>query len=1563
MAFDVEGARADGYSEEEIAAYLEKNEPSSAPKFDITADKFDVQGALNDGYTEQEIADFVTKKYGTAKPVQTAQTTPPVNPLDIGARNERDRKEFYTREEGKKQQAYMAKVVPAVGQALKASPLKFGEGLLQFMNTINQYSPTAGPSYLAGKITESVTGQKTTPPSQLEEWSLDLRNIAKGMEPQYERGTPEYYAYNATLSLAQNIGPIALGTVTGSQWLALMMMGGAVAGEKKNELMEKGYTEDQASVISGMYGAAEVIGEKISIGKLIKGPMLSRIILGTAYDIPGELLTEVLQAGIDKGILKEEDAFNWDRFIDTAIITGLSGPILGAGSGAISKVQQRAAKKDFSRQINAGLESGELTITDPNAQKPATPGQWFAMPKGIAQETQTVEIPVIQSPITFEQKDTGPVALADGQEVGSYTDGTLTISPDYQGDRVGLARKLLEDAIKTFDNERGAVTPYGIDEPLYHGSNVEIDKLQVGIDGGIHVGTKEQAEMRNSKHVYEVTVRIKKAKRERDTGGDWKTKIEKAKKAGYDGIVYLNRYEGIDREQYLKLLDEGWTGEKLDALSDKEFKKLFPSMRDSYIVFSPDQILEQSSIVSSIRNTLNEKGSIDLTPIVDLGRSVYQQGATTFEKFSQRIQELVGNAWDKVKDFVRQAWDVISNERGSITIDEGGKRGQSFEEFEKVIFGDANVGDTFAEDPLAKHMSKAELKAFREKGMLDARVDDLKESISALKDEIRRARTLANDFFRAGRKIGALDQLERVHQMEAMRKQRQAIIREGTKLKNWLKSAEKKYPKMTTIDPEYRAAIQSALDLNADALENFILTQLQAGDVFMLDEGQIDLLRDADVEKPTIEDLRNRVSIVKQLLYQGRKQRQIEIANERFERRELINGINDEIRTAWGIPELSFTEQLKAEYFVTAQKDMPGKIKALGRMMQNVASVLRKAEYIIENLSGYKENSLLKRATFDKIVEAERVEINLSKESSKMVMDAFSLIKDDYAAGKLDSLMTVQGLTMERKKAIAIALNSGNEGNRRALTEGTNGELTSERIDAIVNFLEPNEKAFVRAIWNVLEWQRPHLQKAYRSMTGENMKLVEGQYYPLMFDKRYATRIAQAQEEQNLFRLYGSIASVGRGFTKSRTGGTMAVDLDFMRILEHIDDVNHFVAYGQAVRDVNRVISNNIVKQAVENAIGEPYNKMLKRWLKSIANPQYESLPGWDRIMGRIRNNSATAILGYSLSTTFLQPLAITQTINRLGVTDTLKGFTEFYRDWGALSQFVSESSPFMSMRTNSFDATLKEIMDGDKDKVWNQGKATEKIKQSFFSLIGLTDKMATMPTWYAAYQKEMAKSQDHQKAVDFADEIVRQSQSSGMPKDLAEVQRGNNTRKAFVMFYSYFSTTYNEMARSVDLVKHKKIGYLGLMRSFFWMMMVPAIFQAIVKNRGFYDEDEPEKEIPLEIAKELVGYGAGTIPVLGSAINSFMSNYEYRPAPAMDVVKQSAILAQTTKKLISGDTSYHGKGVHPALRSGSMLAGYAFGLPSRQAMRIADEAWNAYDEGEVSWKNLYGLVYKEQKK
>jgi len=55
---------------------------------------------------------------------------------------------------------------------------------------------------------------------------------------------------------------------------------------------------------------------------------------------------------------------------------------------------------------------------------------------------------------------------------------------------------------------------------------------------------------------------------------------------GYDGIIYLNRHEGLDDQDRSK-----WNN-KTSAVdykqtSDEEFKELFPSAHDSYILFDP----------------------------------------------------------------------------------------------------------------------------------------------------------------------------------------------------------------------------------------------------------------------------------------------------------------------------------------------------------------------------------------------------------------------------------------------------------------------------------------------------------------------------------------------------------------------------------------------------------------------------------------------------------------------------------------------------------------------------------------------------------------------------------------------------------------------------------------------------------------------------------------------------------------------------------------------------------------------------------------------------------------
>ncbi|EMN3634462.1 hypothetical protein R3Q56_006702 [Pseudomonas aeruginosa] len=131
---------------------------------------------------------------------------------------------------------------------------------------------------------------------------------------------------------------------------------------------------------------------------------------------------------------------------------------------------------------------------------------------------------------------------------------------------------------------------------LAHRTNELFDALDPSktTDGGLHFGTLEQASMRAGKksRLILAYLRAPKLRRSKDRGGNWKSIIDNAKRAGMDGIVYLNRYEGMTTEIIERLQASGDL-QRLDGISDAQFKKLVPEAQDSYIVFSADQVLVQ----------------------------------------------------------------------------------------------------------------------------------------------------------------------------------------------------------------------------------------------------------------------------------------------------------------------------------------------------------------------------------------------------------------------------------------------------------------------------------------------------------------------------------------------------------------------------------------------------------------------------------------------------------------------------------------------------------------------------------------------------------------------------------------------------------------------------------------------------------------------------------------------------------------------------------------------------------------------------------------------------------
>ena len=144
---------------------------------------------------------------------------------------------------------------------------------------------------------------------------------------------------------------------------------------------------------------------------------------------------------------------------------------------------------------------------------------------------------------------------------------------------------------------------------LWHGTSADIDVIdhdRISREG-LHVGTRMQADMRARGVVLEVRVDLGRSRRCRDSGGNWGRRIRAARAAGYDSIVYLNRWEGIPAERIDALAASGDLS-KLDALSDTEFRKLVPEAADSFIILHGNDIRVLSRIDLTSTPTPDEEG-------------------------------------------------------------------------------------------------------------------------------------------------------------------------------------------------------------------------------------------------------------------------------------------------------------------------------------------------------------------------------------------------------------------------------------------------------------------------------------------------------------------------------------------------------------------------------------------------------------------------------------------------------------------------------------------------------------------------------------------------------------------------------------------------------------------------------------------------------------------------------------------------------------------------------------------------------------------------------------------
>jgi hypothetical protein len=538
-------------------------------------------------------------------------------------------------------------------------------------------------------------------------------------------------------------------------------------------------------------------------------------------------------------------------------------------------------------------------------------------------------------------------------------------------------------------------------------------------------------------------------------------------------------------------------------------------------------------------------------------------------------------------------------------------------------------------------------------------------------------------------------------------------------------------------------------------------------------------------------------------------------------------------------------------------------------------------------------------------------------------------------------------MSLSKWQVISIALNWGNDGNRDALVEGLH--LNHGSIEALLDkAMDERDWRFVQSVWDYLDSFYPRIAALQRKMTGITPERVEpltfstrhgvmrGGYYPLKYDTKRSDRAHahQVADRAKLMMSGGfSKPATRRGFTKERTySAGQPVRLDINVLFEHLHDVVHDLTHRAAVIDTNRLLDDERVKSAVKAVVGADAHRQMVNWVRDIAGGDVIRTDWLDKSLNYLRSGVTIANMGWKFSTAIVQPMGYSQSIAEVGERFALVGLAKFYGSPLEIKKktaWILERSPYMAGRIKSFDRDLHDMR-----KSLGPKGLTAEVEASFFYAIAVMDRGVALPTWIAGYEKGLHDGMDEDSAAEYADSVVRRTQSSGMTKDLAAIQRGGTAQRLFTSVYSYFSATWNMNVDEVEKLNLKGWKYAPrFAANMIWINILPALLTEMILGRG-PDDDEAWWAWA---AGRVFGYVGGGLVGVRDIAQGLTSDFGYGGSPTLQVLEEAVNLG---KQIQQGELD------RALAKAATNVLGPALHLPTRQ-MWITTEATAKTLDGE----------------
>lgn len=663
-------------------------------------------------------------------------------------------------------------------------------------------------------------------------------------------------------------------------------------------------------------------------------------------------------------------------------------------------------------------------------------------------------------------------------------------------------------------------------------------------------------------------------------------------------------------------------------------------------------------------------------------------------------------------------------------------------------------------------------------------------------------------------------------------------------------------------------------------------------------------------------------------------------------------------------------------------KRPPGAVKTKGEQARNTArayldSVLN-ATTMLRAIDGFADQGAAYQGIKAPLDEAQNRLIVRKQDAAKALEGLYAVYtKEERRAMSVRTVMPELGIAISKWEKIALALNTGNEGNLSRLTDPrARRPFTMDQVNAVLASLDARDADFVQSVWDYIATFKGDIAARERRATGVEPAWVDaspvtiggkqlgGGYYPIKYDTRLSSTAADRETvdiAQSLAAGRFGKAQTRNGHLKERAaGGDGSIDLDIGVMHKHVNQVIYDLEMSEPVANAWRLIQDGRVRSALDDAGRSADFDALQAWLKDAAEGELGATSPVGAVLRGLKSNFTAAKLAFNISNALLQVTGVAQSFVVVGKKDMAIGIMKAARNPAAAASAVASKSPFMASRQTTFN---KDVMDFLEDST--AGATASRVKDfkktvwgpaSFWLMQKVQWHFADVPTWIAGYEQGLRKfGNDEAQAIAHADGLVKRAQASGLFIDRAGVERGSLSSrnrqydivKLFTTLGSYmfakFNVAYERTAVASRTVRDEGVSVKSAQEVASWtldmtlLFVLEALVGAAIKGQlpGQGDGGDDESWLAW-LAKNTAFSVLGTLPFIRDGVSALQG---HGGGGAYGSIVEE--LSKPAKEAAHGE-------VNKALvKSIVNAAGTVTGFPSVAANRVVDAGWRQ-SEGEA---------------